>query len=89
MRILLLMFVVDTRMLTAVERLGVPVTSDQLRSIRHRVRLSFRGLMETEKDVKMRRVIKEGAPFTEIMRLARTEKVDLKDERGDDYGDAK
>jgi len=74
---LLLVYVVDTRMLGAVERLGIPVTKDQLKTVRHRVRLSFRGLMASEKGVAMRRLILEGSPFTEIMRLARTEKVDM------------
>jgi nucleotide-binding universal stress UspA family protein len=74
---LLLVYVVDTRMLAAVERLGVPVTKGQMKTVRHRVRLSFRGLMESEKGVPMRRLILEGSPFTEIMRLARTEKVDM------------
>ena len=74
---LLLAYVVDTRMLAAVERLGIPVTKDRMKTVRHRVRLSFRGLMESEKGVTMRRLILEGSPFTEIMRLARTEKVDM------------
>jgi nucleotide-binding universal stress UspA family protein len=74
---LLLVHVVDTRMLAAVERLGIPVKADQMKTIRHRLRLSFRGIMESEKGVKMRRLILEGSPFTEIMRLARTQKVDM------------
>ena len=74
---LLLVYVVDTRMLAAVERLGIPVTKDQMKTIRHRIRLAFRGIMESEKEVKMRRLILEGSPFTEIMRLARTQKVDM------------
>jgi nucleotide-binding universal stress UspA family protein len=74
---LLLVHVVDTRMLAAVERLGIPVKADQMKTIRHRLRLSFRGLMESEKGVKMRRFILEGSPFTEIMRMARTQKVDM------------
>jgi len=74
---LLLVHVVDTRLLDAVERLGVPVTRGQMKAVGHRVRLALRGIMESEKGVKMRRLILEGAPFTEIMRLARTQKVDL------------
>jgi nucleotide-binding universal stress UspA family protein len=74
---LLLVYVVDTRTLAAVERLGVPVTKDLMKTVRHRIRLSFRGLMASEKGVAMRRLILEGSPFTEIMRLARTEKVDM------------
>lgn len=74
---LLLVHVVDTRMLAAVERLGIPVTKDRMKTVRHRVRLSFRGIMESEKGVTMRRLILEGSPFTEIMRLARTEKIDM------------
>jgi nucleotide-binding universal stress UspA family protein len=74
---LLLVYVVDTRMLAAVERLGIPVPKDRMKTVRHRIRLSFRGIMESEKGVTMRRLILEGSPFTEIMRLARTEKVDM------------
>ena len=33
--------------------------------------------MESEKSVKMQRLIREGEPFTEIMRVARTMKPDL------------
>lgn len=74
---LLLVHVVDTRILAAVERLGIPVTKDRMKTVRHRIRLSFRGIMESEKRVKMRRLILEGSPFTEIMRLARTQKVSM------------
>ncbi len=74
---LLLLHVVDTRTLAAVERLGVAVATGQVKANRRRVRLSFRGLMESERGVNSRRVILEGAPFMEIMRMARTEKVDL------------
>ncbi len=74
---LLLVHVLDQRMLAAVERLGIPVTKDQMKTVRHRIRLSFRGIMESEKGVKMRRQILEGSPFTEIMRLARVQKVDM------------
>lgn len=74
---LLLVHVVDARMLAAVERLGIPVTKGQMKTVRHRIRLSFRGIMESEKGVKMRRLILEGSPFTEIMRLARVQKVDM------------
>ena len=74
---LLLVHVVDTRMLAAIEKLGIPVKADQMKTIRHRLRLAFRGIMESEKGVKKRRLILEGSPFTEIMRLARTQKVDM------------
>jgi nucleotide-binding universal stress UspA family protein len=74
---LLLVHVVDTRVLGAVERLGIPVTKNQVKAIHHRVRLLLRGIMESEKGVTMRRLVLEGVPFTEIMRLARTEKVDM------------
>lgn len=74
---LLLLYVLDVRTLAAVERLGVRIPPDKLKMIRHRLRLSFRDLMESQKGVKMERFLREGEPFTEIMRLARTEKVDL------------
>lgn len=74
---LLLLYVLDTRTLAAIERLGVRIPPDKLKLIRHRLRLSFRGLMESQKGVKMQRLIREGEPFTEIMRVARTEQADL------------
>jgi nucleotide-binding universal stress UspA family protein len=74
---LLLLYVLDVRTLTAVERLGVRIPPDKLKMIRHRIRLSFRGLMQSQKGVKMQRLLREGEPFSEIMRVARTEKADL------------
>jgi nucleotide-binding universal stress UspA family protein len=74
---LLLLYVLDVRTLAAVERLGVRIPPDKLKMIRHRLRLSFRGLMESQKGVKMQRLIREGEPFSEIMRVSRMEKADL------------
>lgn len=74
---LLLVYVVDMRLFDAVERLGIPVRTEQMKTFRHRIRLAFRRLMASTKGMKMRRVVLEGTPFTEIMRLARSEKVDM------------
>jgi nucleotide-binding universal stress UspA family protein len=74
---LILLHVLDLRTFAAMEKLGVKVPPDKLKMIRHRVRLSFRGLIGSSKAAKMRRILREGEPFTEIMKVARVEKVDL------------
>lgn len=74
---LILLHVLDLRTFAAMEKLGIKVPPDKLKMIRHRVRLSLRGLMGSSKVAKMRRILREGEPFTEIMKAARAEKVDL------------
>ena len=79
----LLLHVVDTSALAALNRLGLlAVPSDaaaQRRRLRHHARLNARRLLEMEeaKGVAVKRVLVEGAPFVEIAKVARMEKVDL------------
>lgn len=75
--------VIDTSALAAFHRLGLlAVPSDaaaQRRRLRHHARLNVRRLLESEeaKGVACTRMIVEGAPFVEIAKVARTQKVDL------------
>jgi nucleotide-binding universal stress UspA family protein len=79
----LLLHVIDTNALAAFNRLGllaVPSdTSAQKRRLRHHARLNARRLVESVRapNVAVRRMILEGAPFVEIAKTARAEKVDL------------
>ena len=78
-----MLHVIDTSALAAFNRLGLlAVPSDataQRRRLRHHARLNVRRLLDSEeaKDVVLTRMIMEGAPFVEIAKTARTEKVDL------------
>ena len=80
---MLLLHVIDTSALAAFNRLGLlAVPSDaaaQRRRLRHHARLNVRRLLESEeaKDVALTRMIVEGAPFVEITKAARMQKVDL------------
>ncbi|HXX74459.1 MAG TPA: universal stress protein [Nitrospiraceae bacterium] len=80
---LLLLHVIDTSALDAFNRLGLlAVPSDtaaQKRRLRHHARLNVRRLLETVEAsvVTVRRMILEGAPFVEIAKTTRAEKVDL------------
>ena len=80
---LLLLHVIDTSALAAFNQLGLlAVPSDaqgQKRRLCHHARLNVRRLLEAEavKDVTVRRIVLEGAPFVEIAKTARMEKVDL------------
>lgn len=79
----LVVHVIDTSALAAFNRMGVlAVPSDaaaQKRRLRHFARLNVRRLLYSEaaKGLKMHRVVLEGAPFVEIAKTARVEKVDL------------
>jgi nucleotide-binding universal stress UspA family protein len=78
----LLLHVVDTKSLDALNRLGLAPPSEgrkQKKALHHQARLNARRLMEAEeaRGVALHRMMAEGAPFVEIARLARTEKVDL------------
>lgn len=79
----LLLHVIDTTALDAFNRLGLlAVPSDtaaQKRRLRHHARLNVRRLLEPVDvpGVTVRRMILEGAPFVEIARTTRGEKVDL------------
>lgn len=80
---LLVLHVIDTSALAAFNRLGLlAVPSDaaaQRRRLRHHARLNVRRLLESEegKGVALTRMIVEGAPFVEIAKAARMQKVDL------------
>src|SRR5262249_9833673 len=79
----LLLRVIDTSALEAFNRLGLlAVPSDtaaQKKRLRHHARLNARRLIESEQapGVTVRRMILEGAPFVEIAKTTRAEKVDL------------
>ena len=80
---LLVLHVIDTSALAAFNRLGLlTVPSDaaqQRRRLRHHARLKVRQLLESKvaTDVKITRLIVEGAPFVEIAKVARTGEIDL------------
>jgi nucleotide-binding universal stress UspA family protein len=78
----LLLHVVDARSLEALNRLGLALPSEekeQKRRLNHHARATMRRMLAAEaaKGLPVRRVVKEGAPFVEIARLARSEKVQL------------
>jgi nucleotide-binding universal stress UspA family protein len=79
---LILLHVVDTKSLETLNRLGLALPSEgrkQKKRLSHQARLFARGLMQGDvaKGLPISRVIKEGVPFVEIARMARSEKVDL------------
>lgn len=80
---MLILHVIDTSALAAFNRLGLlAVPSDaapQRRRLRHHARLKVRQLLESKVavDVKITRLIVEGAPFVEIAKVARTGDIDL------------
>jgi nucleotide-binding universal stress UspA family protein len=79
----LLLHVIDASTVAAFNRLGLlAVPSDataQRRRLRHQARLKVRQLLESQstKDITVERVVSEGAPFVEIAKFARQERVDL------------
>lgn len=80
---ILVAHVIDTSALSAFNRMGLlAVPSDataQKRRLRHFARLNVRRLLDSEaaKGIEVNRVVLEGAPFVEIAKTARVEKVDL------------
>lgn len=78
-----LLHVIDTSTIAAFNRLGLlAVPSDataQRRRLRHQARLRIRQLLESRatEGVTIQRIVAEGAPFMEIARFARQERVDL------------
>ena len=80
---MMVLHVIDTSALASFNRLGLlAVPSDaaaQRRRLRHHARLNVRRLLESKeaKDVTLMRMNVEGAPFVEIAKTARMEKVDL------------
>ncbi len=81
--VLLVLHVIDISALAAFHRLGLlAVPSDaapQRRRLRHHARLNIRQLLESKvaAQVKITRLIVEGAPFVEIAKVARTGSIDL------------
>ena len=75
--------VIDTSAVAAFNRLGLlAVPSDataQRRRLRHQARLKTRELLEQQstEGVAIERIVVEGAPFVEIARHARQDRVDL------------
>lgn len=78
----LLLHVIDTKSLGALNTLGLALPSEeaaQRKRLRHQARLHTRRLLgfEEAKGIPVHRLLAEGAPFVEIARTARMEKVDL------------
>ena len=78
----LLLHVVDTKSLDALNRLGLALPSDakkQKKQLHHQARLNARQLLawDEAKEVTVRRLLAEGCPFEEIARTARVEEADL------------
>lgn len=78
----LLFHVVDTKSLDALNMLGLALPSEeakQKKRLRHHARLNARRLLQLDeaKGVRIRRFLSEGAPWVEIARMARAEKVNL------------
>jgi len=79
---LILLHVIDTKSLEALNTLGLALPSQeagQKKRLSHQARLHCRRFlaMEDAKGVSVRRIVLEGSPFVEIVRTARSEKVDL------------
>ncbi len=80
---LVVLHVIDTSAIEAFNRLGLlAVPSDatrQRRRLRHQARLKTRQLLETlpATGVTVERLVLEGAPFVEIAKMARQQRIDL------------
>src|SRR5574340_1796922 len=78
----LLLHVIDTKNLDALNRLGLASSSaveQQKKRLHHHARLNARRLLawDEAKGVTIRRLLASGSPFEEIARTARVEGVDL------------
>lgn len=78
----LLLHVVDTKSLDALNRLGLAPASEaskQKKQLHHYARLNARQLLawEEAKGITIKRILADGCPFEEIARTARVEGVDL------------
>ena len=74
--------VIDTKALDTLNNLDLALPSErnrQLKKLRHHARTQARHLLQSEeaKPLRVQRFLTEGRPFVEIVRLARSEKVDL------------
>ena len=79
---LILLHVVDTKSLGVLNRLGLALPSEekaQLKKLRHQARLLARRVIGSTalRDLTVKRYIAEGAPFAEIARFVRSEKINL------------
>ncbi|MDT7042816.1 universal stress protein [Candidatus Nitronereus thalassa] len=79
---LFLLHVIDTRPLENLRNMGLGSSNEekaQMKKLRHFARLQARTLLQTPelRKLKIDRILSEGKPFVEIIRTARTEKVDL------------
>ncbi len=79
---LVVLHVIDTNALEALNNMGLASPSEekiQKKKLRHAARLKARTLLQTPefKKLVIDRILSEGKPFVEIIRTARTEKVDL------------
>ncbi len=79
---ILLLHVVDTTALQALNARGLACPSEeagQRKRLSHQARLSVRRLeqLDEAKGVPIRRVVAEGSPFVEIVRVTRSERVSL------------
>ncbi len=79
---IILLHVVDTKSLTALNRLGLALPSEEARQkkrLRHYARLNARRLVQSDdaKGLPIRRLVLEGEPFVEIARTVRMEKAGL------------
>jgi nucleotide-binding universal stress UspA family protein len=78
----LLLHVIDTKSLEALNALGLALPSEeksQKKRLNHQARLLARGLLSLPetKGLKITRILREGKPFVEIARTVREEKIDL------------
>ncbi|MBM4124645.1 MAG: universal stress protein [Nitrospira sp.] len=78
----LLLHVIDTKSLQTLNHLGLALPSEeakQKKRLSHQARLNARRLLDSDaaKGLSVRRLLAEGAPFVEIARTARAEKVNL------------
>lgn len=78
----ILLHVIDTKSLDALNALGLALPSEekaQKKRLHHQARILARGLLALPeaKGIKISRLLSEGKPFMEIARMTRTEQVDL------------
>ena len=75
--------VIDTSILASLQQIGLSVIPNngpaQRRRLRHHARLNLRRLLESDdaKGVNCTRLILEGVPYAEIVKVARTKAIDL------------
>lgn len=75
---LLLFHVIDTRILESLSKVQTIKTVELTKALQKKARLQFRSFLSKDIDgLKIRRVIVTGAPFQEIIKIARREQVNL------------